>query len=156
MAGTETPWFGANPRVPPRTFDENGVPIARILLSHSPDQIPWARRQNFDLMLAGHTHGGQIRFPVLGPIVAPSLFGVRYASGVFHEAPTLMHVSRGVSGLDPIRVNCPPEVTRITLRAAVVDEEPEHALESARRLLAETTVLNIRRRHLTASVSIRE
>jgi hypothetical protein len=86
-------------------------------------------------MLAGHTHGGQIRLPVIGPMVSPSRFGVRYASGVFHEAPTLMHVSRGISGLDPIRINCLPEVTKIILRPAVVDEESAHVLQSERLLL---------------------
>lgn len=135
FVGTERPWFGTTPEVPPRTTDKDGTPIFRLLLSHSPDQLPWARQQNFDLMLAGHTHGGQIRLPVIGPIVSPSRFGVRYASGVFHEPPTLMHVSRGISGLDPIRINCLPEVTKIILRPAIVDEESVHVLQSERLLL---------------------
>ncbi len=67
-------------------------------------------------MLAGHTHGGQIRFPLVGAIFAPSRFGVRYACGVFHETPTVMHVSRGLSGLDPLRYNCAPELTKLVLR----------------------------------------
>ena len=46
-----------------------------FLLSHAPDQIQWAQRYQFDLMLAGHTHGGQIRFPLIGPIVTPSRLG---------------------------------------------------------------------------------
>ena len=53
-------------------------------------------------MLAGHTHGGQIRMPITGPILAPSLYGTKYASGTFYEVPTLLHVSRGVSGLTPV------------------------------------------------------
>jgi len=137
LAGTERPWFGTTPEVPPRTRDAEGAPILRILLSHSPDQIPWARQQNFDLMLAGHTHGGQIRLPVIGPIVAPSRFGVKYASGVFYEAPTLVHVSRGVSGLDPIRINCLPEVTKLILRPAMVDEKSKHADRPEQLVLAE-------------------
>ena len=137
LAGNERPWFGSTPDVPVRTKDRNGSPILRVLLSHSPDQIPWARRQDFDLMLAGHTHGGQIRLPIIGPMVAPSLFGVKYASGVFYEAPTLVHVSRGVSGLDPIRINCLPEVTKLTLRAAIEEKQTQHLLQSEQLVLAE-------------------
>jgi hypothetical protein len=43
---------------------------------------------------------------------------VKYASGIFDEAPTLMHVSRGLSGLDPIRINCAPELAKLTLRCS--------------------------------------
>ncbi len=137
LAGTERPWFGTAPKVPPRARDAEGSPILRILLSHSPDQIPWARQQNFDLMLAGHTHGGQIQFPVIGPVVAPSRFGVKYASGVFYEAPTLVHVSRGVSGLDPIRINCLPEVTKLILRPAITVKEWDRVAEPEQLVLAE-------------------
>jgi len=117
LAGNELPWFppAADMRdAPPRAAD--GSPL-RILLSHSPDQLDWAARWDFDLMLAGHLHGGQIRLPLVGPILAPSRQGVRFASGVFHCPPTLLHVSRGVSGELPIRLNCPPELTKITLHA---------------------------------------
>ena len=114
LAGNELPWF-----VP--AADMHDCPIRRedsplrILLSHAPDQITWARTNQFDLMLAGHTHGGQIQLPVLGPILSPSRFGVRYASGTFYEDPTLMHVSRGVSGTRHLRVNAPPELTKLVL-----------------------------------------
>jgi predicted MPP superfamily phosphohydrolase len=66
--------------------------------------------------VAGHTHGGQICFPLIGPIHCPSWHGVKYASGVFVEPPTVMHVSRGVSSELPIRLNCRPEVTKLVLR----------------------------------------
>ena len=118
IAGNELPWF-EGPDVsdcPPR--DASGGPI-RILLSHSPDQIEWARTFDFDLVLAGHTHGGQIRLPLVGPIICPSRYGVKYASGVFYRHPTLMHVTRGISGMNPIRVNCRPELTRLVFRAGI-------------------------------------
>jgi len=117
FAGNEMPWFGPAPHVPRRHELGHGEEAFRILLSHSPDQLSWARANEFDLMLAGHTHGGQIRFPIIGPLVAPSRFGVNFASGIFDKSPTLLHVSRGISGLDPIRINCPPELTRIVLRS---------------------------------------
>jgi predicted MPP superfamily phosphohydrolase len=120
LAGNEHPWF---PRPAESVVCCPEQRFYRILLAHSPDQFPWARAHQFDLMLAGHTHGGQIRFPVVGPVVCPSRFGVRYASGIFDVPPTLMHVSRGLSGVHPLRFNCPPEITLLELRR----EEPRHA-----------------------------
>ncbi len=115
LAGNECPWFPPPPPIP--DADDTQRPFS-ILLSHAPDTIQWARRQGFDLLLAGHTHGGQIRFPVIGPVVCPSRYGVHYASGLFHVPPTLMHVSRGLSGVHTLRFNCPPEITLLQLRLA--------------------------------------
>ncbi|MCA9263128.1 MAG: metallophosphoesterase [Planctomycetales bacterium] len=117
LAGNERPWYRrvAEMKDAPR-FTPGGDPLFRVLLTHTPDQLPWARRHGFDLMLAGHTHGGQVRFPVIGPVLAPSLYGVRHASGTFFESPTLLHVSRGISGTRPLRVNCAPEVAKLVLR----------------------------------------
>ena len=116
MAGNELPWF------PPAADLSQAPPPApdgplRIVLAHSPDQIAWAQSADVDLMLAGHTHGGQIRLPLLGPIFVPSRWGVHYASGLFHAAPTTMHVSRGVSAEFPVRVGCPPELAHLVLRS---------------------------------------
>ncbi len=116
LAGNELPWFAPGPdmqHAPPRSTDHRQL---RVLLSHTPDQFDWARRWDFDLMLAGHTHGGQISPPLVGPIVSPSWHGVKYASGTFYKQPTLMHVSRGISAELPIRLNCRPELTKLVLR----------------------------------------
>jgi hypothetical protein len=115
LAGNELPWFGTAPEIPPQF--RNPQATFRILLSHSPDQLALARREEFDLMLAGHTHGGQIRLPGLGALISPSWHGWRYASGLFHEPPTVMHVSRGIAGTELIRLNCPPEITLLILRS---------------------------------------
>lgn len=114
LAGNERPWFSPAADLSAAPARAAGGPL-RIALSHSPDQLPWARAHEVDLLLAGHTHGGQIRLPLFGPILTPSLTGVKYACGVFHMPPTVMHVSRGVSGEHPIRWNCPPEITRLVL-----------------------------------------
>ena len=111
LAGTELPWFGAAPTL---NFEPETLNF-RILLPHSPDHLPFAKMNDFDLMLAGHTHGGQIRLPGLGALISPSWYGWRYASGLFHEPPTVMHVSRGISGKQPIRLNCPPEIALLVL-----------------------------------------
>jgi predicted MPP superfamily phosphohydrolase len=66
-------------------------------------------------MLCGHVHGGGIRVPVIGSIFVPSIYGRRFDQGVFAENGTAMVVSRGVSGKEPIRIRCNPQVLRITL-----------------------------------------
>jgi len=117
LAGNELPWLfpaADMTRCPRRT--PSGGPL-RIVLSHSPDQLDWARANDADLLLAGHTHGGQIRLPFIGAILTPSLTGVRYASGLFYAPPTIMQVTRGVSGELPVRMNCPPEMARLVLHA---------------------------------------
>ena len=126
IAGNELPWIGTAPAVPP-VDDGDEDPAFRVLLSHSPDQIGWARRHGFQLMLAGHTHGGQIRLPLIGAVLVPSLHGTKYAAGTFYEAPTLLHVSRGVSSLSPLRFNCPPELALLRLTRAAADPVPAHA-----------------------------
>lgn len=115
--GNELPWFPGAEQFN-RLEDTVPTDAFRVLLSHSPDQFFWGAVRNFDLILAGHTHGGQIRPPLIGPIIAPSRYGVRFASGNFEFIKTLMHVSRGISGVHPIRFNCPPELTLLRLRRA--------------------------------------
>jgi predicted MPP superfamily phosphohydrolase len=111
VIGNEAPWFG-----PPPDLSTCPADIFRLCLSHSPDQIGWAKKHGIDLVLAGHVHGGQLRLPLVGSIVVPSRYGRRYDCGVFDEAPTVMHVSRGLSGEQPLRYNCRPEVTKLILR----------------------------------------
>ena len=130
LAGNELPWF--KPAADPRTFPPRSEVPFRVMLAHSPDQLAWARQGDGDLMLAGHTHGGQIRFPLIGPLFAPSYRGVQYASGLFHVPPTILNVSRGLSGEIPLRMNCPPEIIHLALHAggestAVVNEEQSTA-----------------------------
>lgn len=124
--GDERPWYPpseaiAGGEAQSDDFSSDDVLSAgrlRLGLAHTPDRFPWARRQRLDLLLAGHTHGGQIRLPGIGPLVAPSWYGSRWASGVFHWAPTVMHVSRGLSGVHPVRLRCSPEVSLLRLEAA--------------------------------------
>lgn len=117
IIGNEAPWFAAPELEPLATGSEgDGVAPFRLLLSHGPDQFGWARRHGVRLMLAGHTHGGQGRLPLVGPILSPSWHGSRYAAGDFYAHPTTMHVSRGLSGTRLLRINCRPELSLLTLR----------------------------------------
>jgi predicted MPP superfamily phosphohydrolase len=111
VVGHEGPWLK-----PPPDLSACPREPFRLCLSHTPDNIGWARRAGVDLMLSGHVHGGQIRFPLFGSVLVPSRYGRRYDCGAFDEAPTLLHVSRGLSGDHPLRYLCRPEVTRLTLR----------------------------------------
>lgn len=117
IAGNELPWFApaADIRNCPIRSSQKGQ--LRIVLSHSPDQFQWAQIHEADLLLCGHTHGGQIRLPIIGPIFSPSASGVKYDCGLFYEEPTFMHVTRGISGKQPLRWNCKPEIAILTLRS---------------------------------------
>ncbi|MBI5492524.1 MAG: metallophosphoesterase [Deltaproteobacteria bacterium] len=96
----------------------------RILLSHHPDyseELPEGER--VDLVLAGHTHGGQVRLPFgIAPIV-PSNYGQKYSGGLVRLARgTQVYVSRGIGiSMIPVRFNCPPELTLIRLRPENAD-----------------------------------
>jgi hypothetical protein len=123
LAGNELPWIRNAGELPDHSASGTADPSVRVLLAHSPDQFHWARQRDFDLMLAGHTHGGQIRVPGVGALLCPSLHGVKYASGTFYVPPTVMHVSRGLSGLDPVRFYCRPELVRLVLRSPTARPE---------------------------------
>ncbi len=131
LAGNELPWIspaaGAHD-FPSREEDRSGL---RLLLAHTPDQFRWAQLREFDLVLAGHTHGGQIRLPGVGAIMCPSLHGVKYACGTFYAPPTMMHVSRGLSGLDAVRFFCRPELVKLVLRSPSVMRHPEPTASAA-------------------------
>ena len=109
LSGNEQPWIGNTPEIPTTNVD------LRLGVVHTPDLFGWGQNHGFDLILAGHAHGGQIRVPFVGPIVTPSRYGVRYASGVFYQRGTTLHVTRGISGLQPIRYRCLPELTQLQL-----------------------------------------
>jgi hypothetical protein len=99
-----------------------GLPPAmpRLLLSHNPDvaeEIPGDCR--VDLMLSGHTHGGQVRLPFIGAPLAPTAYGPKYLGGLCRGPMCRVVISRGVGmSLLPLRFGVPPEVGMITLRAA--------------------------------------
>jgi hypothetical protein len=113
IGGTERPWMGKHP-----SFGSLPDGVFRLLLSHTPDNLSWARRQHVDLMLTGHNHGGQVVLPGIGPVYSPSLHGCRFAGGVFWQDPTLLFVSRGVSGRHPLRIGARPEISRIVLKSS--------------------------------------
>ena len=94
-------------------------PGPKILLTHSPNVYPEAVKNKLDLVLAGHTHGGQVRLPFIGAAIAPGqgLFP-RWDYGIYQQDLSTMIISCGLGESDlPIRFNIKPEVVRITLRS---------------------------------------
>ena len=95
----------------------------RILLTHNPDYAEYASARSsshrIDLMLAGHTHGGQVRLPGVGSLVVPSFFGNKYARGMVQGPAFPVFITTGVGvTILPVRVMVRPEVVLLTLRRA--------------------------------------
>jgi uncharacterized protein len=88
-----------------------------LLLAHEPDIFPTVP-ERVVLTLAGHTHGGQIRIPLIWPYFVPSRYGARYAYGHVVEAGRHMVVSGGLgTSIVPARLGVPPEIVHVTLGA---------------------------------------
>jgi predicted MPP superfamily phosphohydrolase len=104
----------------PRGLQSAQEPV--ILMAHEPDYADNVLRHGgVDLMLSGHTHGGQIRMPFVGALYTPPR-GRKYIEGHFHlENGLQLYVNRGIgtSGV-PFRVDCRPELTLITLRSSAL------------------------------------
>ena len=91
---------------------------AAILLAHEPDFADVsAATGKFDLQISGHTHGGQVSLPLLGPPVRPYL-GKKYPIGLYKVGEMFQYTNRGVGMARlPIRFNCPPEITIFVLES---------------------------------------
>jgi len=96
------------------------VPV--ILMCHEPDYadhiVRHPRYPLIDLVLSGHSHGGQVRLPVVGPLILPPM-GQKYVEGLFQFGHMQLYVNRGIGTVGvPFRLNCPAEITEITLARA--------------------------------------
>jgi predicted MPP superfamily phosphohydrolase len=95
-------------KVPP------GAPI--IALTHNPDIFPQVP-QRVPLLLAGHTHGGQVRFPFIGAVVQSSNFGERYERGHVFENNHHLFATTGIgTSIVPVRFGVPPEIVLLTIQ----------------------------------------
>jgi uncharacterized protein len=94
---------------------------ATVLLAHEPDYADYvAPLRRVDLQLSGHSHGGQVRLPLLPPVYLPDL-AKKYVWGLYRIGALTLYTNRGLGTVGlPIRLNCPPEVTLITLRHGVM------------------------------------
>lgn len=116
IVGADDPWYG-KARVAPiaRALPQEG---AAILLAHEPDFADvFCQLGRFDLQLSGHSHGGQVCAPFLGPIHLPR-YGQKYPRGQYQVGDMILYTNRGIgsSGI-PVRFNCRPEISLFTLRS---------------------------------------
>jgi len=121
LAGVDDPVMG-HPKperaIPASIRNLPNEPV--ILLCHAPDYadqlLETAAGSAVALMLSGHTHGGQIRLPLIGELITNKL-GRKYVQGGFRLGGLQLYVNRGIgtSGL-PLRIDCLPEITLLTLR----------------------------------------
>lgn len=90
-----------------------------VAVMHSPDSAPEAAACGYELLFAGHTHGGQVRMPIVGPLVTNSALPPRLASGLIRMAGSWLSLSPGLgtSKFAPFRFLCPPTAVRLELRS---------------------------------------
>lgn len=96
-----------------------GVPAddAVILLAHEPDFADEAARFPIDLQLSGHSHGGQVRLPLLPPLYLPEM-AKKYVLGTYQVGRLALYTNAGLGTVGiPVRLDCPPEITLLTLRS---------------------------------------
>jgi predicted MPP superfamily phosphohydrolase len=89
----------------------------KLLLTHTVEDPEQLAARGFDAVFAGHSHGGQVRLPFLGPIITRSSLPRKFASGVFEAGGTQFHLNNGIGAgrWTPFRFRCPPEATVIEL-----------------------------------------
>jgi predicted MPP superfamily phosphohydrolase len=114
LAGVDDLW-GAFEDLP-KALESVPANEPKILLCHNPLVIGRAARLGIDLMLSGHTHGGQVRLPVIRSLYRSKL-GERFIEGWNQLGDTQIYISRGIGKVVlPVRLACPPEITCLTLR----------------------------------------
>lgn len=117
LAGLDDGWSG-KPDLD-ATLEEvmPGEPV--VLLCHEPDLADrYALDGRITLQLSGHTHGGQIRLPGIGALILPYL-GRKYDIGLYKVNEMLLYTNRGLGVIsEPVRYNCPPEITQFVLLKA--------------------------------------
>jgi uncharacterized protein len=121
IAGVDDPATGRDD--PERALARVPAAACCLLLAHSPDVALHLGARRPGLILAGHTHGGQVRLPLVGPLVTRSRLPRHLAMGLHRYRGVPLFVSRGIgySGLN-VRLHCPAEVALLTLQASTAGE----------------------------------
>jgi len=115
LAGLADLW--TRPQHITQTIDHIPADQPIIALTHNPDVFPQLP-QRVPLLLAGHTHGGQVRFPFIGPVIEPSNYGQRYVRGHVIENGHDLFVTTGIgTSIIPVRFGVPPEIVLLTLKS---------------------------------------
>ena len=112
LVGVGDLWSGSfNPAA---AFHSPLAPQPTVLLSHNPDSKDVLLTHPWDLMLSGHTHGGQLRLPLIGTPFAP-VQDKRFVEGLHRWNNRWLHITKGVGNVLGLRINCPPEISFLTL-----------------------------------------
>ena len=113
VAGLSDVWTGRPDIAAALSAANDDAPV--ILLTHNPDVFP-AVPDRVALTLAGHTHGGQVRLPLVGRPIVPSRFGQRFAAGHIVEGGRHMFVATGLgTSILPVRFRVPPAITILSV-----------------------------------------
>ncbi len=111
LAGKQIYLHGAKPLVAPGAFN--------VLLSHNPDVFPVSVQQGYNLLLAGHTHGGQVTVEILDQAINPARFLTPFVYGLYRSGNAAGYVTRGIGTIGiPARIGAPPEISVLRLRKA--------------------------------------
>lgn len=116
VAGVDDAWAGS-PDLEAALADAPST-ASVILLAHEPDYADTVvEHGGVHLQLSGHSHGGQVRLPFIGALVLPYL-GRRYPAGLYHLGELTLYTNRGIGSIyPPLRLNCRPEITLLTLKS---------------------------------------
>jgi len=121
LAGVDDPLQGGpDPEVAIPVAIRNVANEPILLMCHAPDYadelLEHPAGKAVDLMFSGHTHGGQVRLPLVGALSLP-MMGLKYVEGWFRIGSLQLYVNRGIGTVGlPFRLNCPPEITIFMLR----------------------------------------
>lgn len=115
LGGVDDGWVGRQDLKTTLEGQTGGLPT--LLMMHEPDFADeFSRDGRVHVQLSGHSHGGQVRFPLIGsPFLPP--YGRKYDKGLYRVGDMMLYTSVGIGVTVPIRFNCPPEVTEITFGA---------------------------------------
>ncbi len=121
LAGIDDPgrhWTAQSLKLPELEALASGLPEDGpvLLLVHRPEAFPQAARLGFPLVLAGHTHGGQLALPTPGGRLNVARFMTRFHRGLYRQGEATLYVHRGCGVAGPaLRINCPREIATIEL-----------------------------------------
>lgn len=126
VGGAEDLWFGHCDLE--QTLRGAHSKLPRLVMAHNPDTAEHQPQHQIDLMVSGHTHGGQLRLPLIGSPLVPSDFGDKYLHGLVQAPgyPVLVTRGLGVSGL-PMRLGSPPELAILSLKAHGQNESSSYS-----------------------------
>lgn len=118
LVGLEDWWYSR--KNPGTAFKGTEPDVPVLLLEHNPDTAEELKEGRVDLQIAGHMHGGQVRFPWGHAPITPSQYGQKFVEGFVQGKEHLVYVSRGIGGGSPFRPRfwARPEVSILTLRSA--------------------------------------